>query len=227
MKPVPFLDALNMVGSDPENFKCMYCGASDRERHLFMFFEKLKIWNRIPSFSILHFAPERNLSERIKSLNPVEYIKADLFPRDETIQKVDATDIPFGAGKFDLIICNHVLEHIPDYRKALQEIYRVLKAGGIAILQTPYSKLLVKNFDDENINSPELQLFFYGQRNHVRVFGEQQFFSDLESNGFELEIKRNDAFFTDTECIYYGVNKKEDLIMVRKPHSAGPVNVQP
>lgn len=225
MKPIPFMEALNMVGSDPKNFKCMYCGASDRERHLFMYFKKLELWNRIPSFSILHFAPERNLSERIKSLNPVEYIKADLFPKDETIQKVDATDIPFEVGKFDLIICNHVLEHIPDYRKALQEIYRVLKAGGVAILQTPYSKLLMKNFEDESINSPELQLFFYGQRNHVRVFGEQQFFSDLESVGFELNIISNDVYFTEEECFYYGVNKMEDLIMVRKSNSSPLVNV--
>ncbi|MEZ4972112.1 MAG: class I SAM-dependent methyltransferase [Cyclobacteriaceae bacterium] len=212
----PFIKHLNVVGSDPDNFKCIYCGSSDRERHLFMFFTELNLWDSVSSSSVLHFAPERELSMKLESLKPSEYIKADLFPKDESIMKLDATRIFFEDFRFDLIICNHVLEHIPDYFTALKELYRVLKTGGKAILQTPYSKLISNNFEDANISTEDQRLFFYGQRNHVRVFSQDQLFRDLELVGFRLNIVANDSIFNEVDCHYYGVNRVEDLVMVIK-----------
>ena len=154
---------LKTVGSDVDNFGCLYCGCHDRERHLVMFFDKLMLWENMKNGKILHFAPERQLAKKIGEQIPLEYIKADLFPTNQDIKKIDATAIPFGDDTFDFLIGNHILEHIPDYRNVLSEFNRVLTPGGTAILQTPYSKLLRYNFEDDGIDSDALRLFFHGQ----------------------------------------------------------------
>lgn len=207
---------LDTVGSDIDNFGCMYCGAHDRERHLFMYFDKLNLWDVIPNSRLLHFAPENNLSQKIESLSPEKYIKADFYPTDVGVQKVDATAIPYGDNEFDIVLCNHVLEHIPNFQKALDEIYRIIKPNGIAILQTPFSKTLAKHFEDDGIKTDELRRIFYGQNDHVRRFGEKQFFKDLEMTGFELDIKEHNSFFKNADSFRYGVNHKEDLVKVIK-----------
>lgn len=205
------------VGSDVENFGCYYCNCNDRERHLFMYFDRLGLWNNITNSTILHFAPEAPLIKKIESLNPKEYIKCDLLPKEDW-QKVDITNINFPENHFDIIICNHVLEHVPDHIKALQEMSHVLKNGGWAILQTPYSELLYNHFEDSNINTDARRLIFYGQEDHVRVLSKRQFFDELSSI-FNLKIVENKTLISDEECFRYGVNKKEDLIMVDKQKS--------
>jgi len=217
-KNVPiWIKNVEPVGSDFDNFYCPYCHSHDRERHLFMFFDKLNLWDKMQNANILHFAPERALPKKIEKYAPLKYIKADLFPSNNNIEKIDATEIPYKDATFDFLIFNHILEHIPDYMKALKEIYRVLKPNGIAILQTPYSKLLEKNFEDAGINTDELRLFFYGQEDHVRIFSEKQFIKALKDSGFILEIIRHDNFFSDNDSLYFGVNKNEDLIKVTNP----------
>lgn len=217
-----FNQRLNIVGSDVDNFGCMYCESHDRERHLFMFFDRTGLWDKARGASVLHFAPEKNLSKRLEDNHPVNYVKADLFPNEEGIRKIDATRVPFEDHTFDMIIANHILEHIPDHFAALREFYRVLKPGGVGIFQTPYSTLLKENFEDENINTDDLRLFFHGQRDHVRTFGEYRFMRSLEETGFHLQIAKHAEFFDSQMTYLYGVNSKEDLIQVIKPLSAAP-----
>ena len=93
-----------------------------------------------------------------------------------------------------------------------------VKNNGIAILQTPYSKLLKKNFEDCNLVTDEIRLYFYGREDHVRIFSEENLFNDLKDVGFKLNIIRNNKLFSNIECKYFGVNPKEDLIMVIKPN---------
>ena len=179
-------------------------------------FDKLMFWGNMENGKILHFAPEGCLPNKISEQAPSEYVKADLYPINQDIRKIDATAIPFSDDTFDLLIANHILEHIQDYRKALSEFYRILKPGGIAILQTPYSRLLRNNFEDDGIDSDELRLFFHGQEDHVRTFGEHQFLKSLEEAGFSLQIKKHEAYFDASSAYYYGVNINEDLIMLKK-----------
>jgi SAM-dependent methyltransferase len=212
-----YIRKFDIIGSNGENYGCAYCHSNDRLRHLFMYFDAVKFWEKIPGSSILHFAPEKNLVTAIKNFNPAEYILADYYPADDTIRKIDITSIPFEGSAFGLLICCHVLEHIVNYKKALDEIFRVLKPGGTAILQTPYSTVLKRNFEDENINNEELRLSFYAQKDHVRIFGQEQFLMDLAKAGFDLNIIKNNDCFSPEETFRYGVNEKEDLIMVSKP----------
>jgi hypothetical protein len=95
----------------------------------------------------------------------------------------------------------------------LQEISRVLKVNSIAILQTPYSELLHNHFEDPGINTNELRLLFYGQEDHVRIMSKKQFFDEL-AQYFTVNIIKNQSFFSDEDCTKYGVNSREDLIMV-------------
>ncbi|MDF1549680.1 MAG: class I SAM-dependent methyltransferase [Bacteroidales bacterium] len=201
-----------IVGSDIENFGCYYCNCNDRDRHLFMYFDKLNIWDKFKNARILHFAPEKPMENKIEQLLPVEYIKCDLHPKDNW-RKIDITKIDFEADYFDILICNHVIEHIPDHLQALKEISRVLKKTGFAILQTPYSKLLYNHFEDPNINTDALRLTFYGQEDHVRIVSKRQFVDEL-SLYFTLNIVKNENLFSNEECYRFGVNNKEDLIMV-------------
>ena len=206
---------LAIVGSDVVNYGCPFCHSNDRERHLFLYFDRLKLWETLRDASVLHVAPERNLSERIKACKPRNYFKVDLYPANPEVKRVDIVDIPHASGSFDLVICNHVLEHVADDRRALSEIYRVLKPGGRAVLQTPFSKVLTRTFEDPGIATEHLRLELYGQEDHVRLYG-MDFLGKLQAAGLRLKICRHDDVATKSEAYYYGMNPKEDLILVEK-----------
>jgi SAM-dependent methyltransferase len=165
---------------------------------------------------VLHFAIEKNLTQAIENLHPQCYVKADLFPKNNDITKMDCTSIPHPDNTFDVIICNHVLEHVPDYKKAMSEFFRVLKPGGSAILQVPLARLLKRNFEVKNTDTDELRNYFYEQKDHVRLFSEDQYLEDLANCGFKPAIAKSSMYFTQEECKLYGVNFKEDLICVGK-----------
>jgi predicted SAM-dependent methyltransferase len=209
-----FISDLEIIGSDTKNFSCPYCFSHDRERHLFMYFDKLSLWKDLQG-TTLHFAPEKHLSRKISNLNPKSYIKADLYSTDDSVEKIDITKIPYPDNSFDFLICNHVLEHITDIQVAINEIYRVLKSGGQAVLQTPYSSILAQSFQDENIDTDALREKFYGQKDHVRVFG-KDFFTLLEEKGFKLKLKNHLETLSEFDTYVFGVNSKEDLILVEK-----------
>ncbi|MDV4149715.1 glycosyltransferase [Clostridium sp. AL.422] len=206
----------NTIGSDVENFLCPECYCHDRERHLIKYFDKLKIWDKyIRGKRVLHIAPEDNIYKIIHNLDTKEYVCGDLYPKNNSIINIDITNMQFENNYFDFIICNHVLEHIHDDLIAMKELKRVLRNGGYVVLQTPYSNEIHKSFEDEKINTPEMRKKYYGQSNHVRIYG-TDLFERLENAGFSLEIIKNDDLFTREECKKYGFNYREDLILVRK-----------
>ncbi|VYU41723.1 glycosyltransferase [Clostridium tertium] len=210
------INKYNIIGSDVENFLCPQCHCHDRERHLIKYFDKMKIWDKyIKDRRVLHIAPEHNIQKIIHDLNTKEYVCGDLYPTKNYIIDLDITNIQFDNNYFDFIICNHVLEHIPDDLKAMSELYRVLKNGGYAVLQTPYSNEINNSFEDEKIMSDEERKKYYGQCDHVRIYG-IDFFDRLKKSGFSLNIIKNEELFTLEECKKYGFNYREDLILVKK-----------
>lgn len=100
--------------------------------------------------------------------------------------KADICDLPFEDNSYDFILCNHVLEHISDDTKAMQELYRVLKKGGTAILQIPQDLEREKTFEDDSITDPKERAKIFGQYDHVRVYG-RDFFDKLREIGFSVE----------------------------------------
>lgn len=135
------------------------------------------------SKKILHFAPEPILTEIFKK-SGAEYFDADIDSQKATYQ-IDMTNIPFDNNTFDYIFCIHVLEHIPDDRKAMNELYRVLKLGGTAYLCVPLKKTF---HEDLSIADPKERTRLYGQYDHVRNYDFETFRHRLSDAGFNTDI---------------------------------------
>jgi len=148
-------------------------------------------------------------------LNNIDYLTADLNP-EQVMVKMDITAIQYPDKTFDAILCNHVLEHIPDDRKAMSELHRVLKPGGWAILQVPVSKVLEQTYEDSTITSPQEREKHFGQKDHVRIYG-KDYSQRLKEAGFEVEAYSwtNDNGFRN-ETNQYGLNKDEAVFYCTK-----------
>ena len=133
---------------------------------------------------VLHMAPEQCFLKRFKKLGH-DYVTADLYSPIADV-KADITALPFEDNSFDVIFCNHVLEHIPDDIKAMQELYRVLKKGGMGIFQIPQDLNRETTFEDDSITDPKERAKIFGQYDHVRVYG-RDYFDKLRSIGFTVE----------------------------------------
>jgi SAM-dependent methyltransferase len=133
---------------------------------------------------ILHIAPEEALRTRFTAVQGLNYLSADIDATDAMV-KMDITDIDFPGNSFDIIFCSHVLEHVLDDRKAIQEFYRVLSPGGYLVAIVPdYAD---KTFEDPTVTSPEERERVFGQRDHVRIYG-KDFIERLRDAGFEVEV---------------------------------------
>jgi len=212
-----YLKQLDWTGSDFDNFWCPYCRSHDRERHLKLYFDALNYWDLFKGAAVLHFAPEKHIALCIESCNPKRYLKGDINPARRGIEIVDVTAIEEADKTFDFVLCNHVLEHVHDDQKALSEIFRVLKPGGTAILQTPYApKLLQTRERDPGIATEGQRLEFYGQEDHIRLYGVDLIDRIFEA-GFDLTLKKHSMVLPHVDCDVAGVNGSEPLFVARKP----------
>jgi SAM-dependent methyltransferase len=212
----PLMRALNVVGSNPDQFECPRCGAHDRERHLLMYLRATGLLESIRDKSVLHFAPEKRLARLIAAGKPSNYICCDLYPSAPEIQRVDMLDMQFSAESFDVVIANHVLEHDSEDSKALREICRVLAPGGYAILQTPYSARLHNTWQDSGIDDDDSRLEAYGQKDHVRLFG-RDIFDRFASAGLASCVRQHDELLLDIDAVTTGVNIAEPFFLFQKP----------
>lgn len=137
------------------------------------------------AYKMLHFAPEQAFYKRFKKMKNLDYTTTDLNSPLADV-KADICQLPFADNTYDIIFCNHVLEHIPDDTKAMQELYRVLKPGGMAILQIPQDLNRVDTFEDNSITDPKERAKIFGQYDHVRVYG-RDYFDKLRAIGFQVD----------------------------------------
>jgi SAM-dependent methyltransferase len=164
---------------------CPGCGSSDRERLVYLYLTtKTDVFHK--RIKLLHVAPEENLQHVFRKSPNIDYLSADLDPSKAMI-RMDISDIHYEDSTFDVIICNHVLEHVPDDRRAMGEIYRVLKSGGWAILQVPISMVLDATFEDVTAQTPQERERLFGQEDHVRIYA-RDYRDRLEGVGFFVEV---------------------------------------
>lgn len=213
--------ALKVVGSDVRRFGCPRCTSHDRERHLVLYLRALGVEAQVPQLRILHMAPERHLSRWFARIGPVKYLRGDLFPSGPDIERLDLQALPFADGSFDLVIANHVLEHVEDDARSVAEIARVLAPGGRAILQTPYSPVLARTFEDPGITSPQARLQAYGQEDHVRLYG-RDIFQRFSAAGLTDAHLTHEQLLPGVDAYRHGVNPAEPLFLFRKPEPAAP-----
>lgn len=134
---------------------------------------------------VLHIAPEPCLQKRLRALPALRYVSADLESPWAEIH-CDIQDLPFQEEAFDLILCNHVLEHIPDDRRAMRELRRVLAPGGRALLLVPMDTQRATTLEDPAINTDALREQYYWQRDHLRLYG-RDYPDRLREQGFQVE----------------------------------------
>jgi SAM-dependent methyltransferase len=163
---------------------------------------------------LLHFAPEQAFYNRFKKLKNLEYTTTDLNSPLADV-KADICNLPFADSSFDFILCNHVLEHIPDDTKAMQELYRVLKTGGTAILQIPQDLKREYTFEDNSITSKKERAKIFGQYDHVRVYG-RDYFNKLRSIGFKVQEIDYTSSLTSSEIDKFRLAKGEIIPVCTK-----------
>lgn len=165
------------------NARCRECGSLERHRLVWAYLELESDLFRGGRKRVLHIAPEPVIRERLEGHPQIEYLSGDLRP-GKAMVAMDITAMPWGNGSFDFILCSHVLEHVPDDRRAMSELLRVLRPGGWAILAVPIRGEYT--YEDPSITSPEERARHFGQADHVRKYGSRDFPERIRSVGFEV-----------------------------------------
>ena len=156
---------------------------------------------------LLHFAPEQAFYNRFKKIENLDYTTTDLDSPLADV-KADICNLPFDDNSYDYILCNHVLEHIPDDKKAMQELYRILKPGGFAILQIPQDVNREVTFEDDSITDPKERAQIFGQYDHLRIYG-MDYFDKLKNVGFHVKAIDYTTQLTPQEIDKYRLAKGE------------------
>lgn len=177
---------------------CPHCGSLERHRLLWLFLERHPeiFFKNLPK-RMLHVAPEAIIRDKFRKLLGNNYITSDICAGAADVQ-MDICDIKLPDNSFDAIMCNHVLEHVPDDLKAMSEFRRVLTPGGVAFLMVPIT--VEKTFEDPSITDPEERLRVFGQKDHVRRYG-VDFIDRLRSVGFNVECFSPDKVASKSEVI--------------------------
>lgn len=167
-----------------DNVLCPNCLSLERHRLIWYYLNHHTDFFDSP-YKLLHMAPEQCFYKRFRNLENIEYVTADLeSPLAEV--KLDIQDMPFEDNTFDAVFCNHVFEHIPDDKKAMREVLRVMKPGAWAILQVPQKAGAATTYEDDSIIDRAERAKHFGQYDHLRLYG-ADYGDVLRSQGFEVE----------------------------------------
>ena len=166
------------------NARCARCGSLERHRLLWLYLrEHTQVFSE--PVRILHFAPEPCVSRRLSALRHVHYVSADVVSGSVAVT-LDIERIPFEPESFDLILCSHVLEHVTDDGAALKEVYRVLRTGGLALVQIPVDETRSTTFEDPTATDAADRARLFGQSDHVRIYG-RDCVERLQGAGFAVD----------------------------------------
>jgi SAM-dependent methyltransferase len=192
--------------------QCPVCQSLERHRLLWLFFtRRTSLFEATPK-RLLHVAPERAFARHFERLAYLDYVTTDLFAQNVTVQ-MDICKLGCLEESFDVILCNHVLEHIPDDRQAMRELYRVLKTGGWAVLLVPIT--VQKTFEDPSITDPAERERLFGQHDHVRRYG-PDYVHRLEEAGFAVKRIPATDMVAAARFRYFGIRGSEEIFLCTK-----------
>jgi SAM-dependent methyltransferase len=187
----------------------------ERHRLLWLYLQnETNFFTSTEKIKVLHFAPEQEFYKRFKKQTNLEYTTTDLLSPLADV-KADICNLPFQDNTYDIILCNHVLEHIPDDTKAMQELYRVMKPGGMGIFQIPQDLKRAVTFSDDSITDQKERAKIFGQYDHVRVYG-RDYFDKLRTIGFRVEEVDYTSTISSDLVEKYCLAKGEIIPMVYK-----------
>lgn len=191
--------------------QCPFCYSRPRHRVAYMYFQqKTNLFDGTPK-RMLHIAPEPSLERRFREIPGIDYLSGDL-DSDAAMVQMDITDIRYPDSSFDVIYCSHVLEHVPDDRRAMRELARVLKPGGWAVIAVPIIR--DRTLEDPAITSPEARTKAYGQWDHVRAYG-PDFADRLRESGFDVTVDGFTKGLSEEIVRRHGLSR-EDVYFLRK-----------
>lgn len=198
-----------------ENVFCPRCVSKNRER---LIKDVMDHYLHISDKKILHFSPEKNLYGYLRTQAMVTTI--DISPGfyktiDPSISYGDATNLRFEDNSFDIVVANHMLEHIPEDIKAMKEIIRVLKNDGVAVLQVPWSETLPETIEDPFITDPKKQAALYGQKDHVRIYTLNDYVNRLQLAGFYVQVIPCEAL---KQFRVHAIQENEPVVLGYKLH---------
>ncbi len=198
------------------NTQCPYCKSYERHRAQWMYYSECTgLFQPRQSIVVLHCAPEEIFFRKLFQKENIDYYPVDKWKGytvcgERMRDYVDLTRMPYEDDKFDYILCNHVLEHILDERAALSELKRVLKPGGTAFLNVPINLELAHTLENPAYNTDALRLKYYGQCDHVRLYG-RDYKEHLEKAGFHVTCIRIKDIYSEEIIWKYGLNQAEEI----------------
>lgn len=197
-----------------KNAMCPRCKSLERHRLLWLYLKSNTNLYRA-RLKVLHIAPEAIFQKILKSMQNLDYISADLNSRYAMVN-MDVTNIIYENCSFDVILCSHVLEHVEDDRKAIEELYRVLKPGGWAILQVPVYSDLERTIEDATVRTPKERELAFGLKEHVRKYG-LDYKDRLENAGFTVNVDQYVKSLSPEIVKFFCLDKDENIYFCTKP----------
>ncbi len=188
---------------------CPMCHSQPRTRLLVLWMRRETDILTSPR-SVVHVAPERVLRDRLSDVGHRPYVTVDLQAPMVDV-RADLSLLPFRVGAFDVVICNHVLEHVTDDRKSIAEVRRILRPGGTASLMVPYQPDRV-TVEDPSIADPDRRTELFGQSDHVRLYG-QDYIDRLDDAGFDVSCSLYWKTLGDQDATRFGLQRDEYLIV--------------
>jgi predicted SAM-dependent methyltransferase len=199
-----------------DTFFCPVCGAQDKARLYALYLNsQIKKMYKGSKLKLVHFAPEGGLGDLLRNNDYINYRSADLF-RSDVDDKADLTNLSnYSQDSFDIFICSHILEHIPNDKLAISELYRILKKNGIGIIMVPILLSLNNTYEDMSIIKEEDRLIHFGQEDHVRIYEKSDFILRLKNAGFNVNMFGVSNFGEDS-FKKIGLNGTSVLYIVEK-----------
>lgn len=211
-----FVDKSSILTTTVDGY-CPRCNAKARHRRDWLYLEP-KLSSRIDELWLLDVAPWWSFGRNLRRMNRIRYVGLDLDYGAPFVSVAgDLGDMPLASSVFDAIICIHVLEHVDDDRRAMEEICRVLKPGGWAIITVP---ILPggRTREDPSVTSPDERKKIFGERGHVRFYG-MDIRDRLEAAGFHVTLEPADNI--DSSVMQkHGLRLDENIFFCEKPRSA-------
>ena len=194
---------------------CVVCGSLERHRLLMLYLRQRTNLFR-DQLSVLHFSPERGIGGELARQKNLKYATSWYEPDRPADFHLDLTALALPDNSWDVLIVYHILEHITDDRKAMGEMFRVLKPGGWAVVQVPTDER-AESLEDPNIKTAEERRVHYGDPDHVRFYGWKDFADRLTAAGFQVTIAQFAQDLSDQQVREFALDRNERIYMVRKP----------
>jgi SAM-dependent methyltransferase len=197
-----------------DNVLCPYDLTLERHRLMWLYLKNESNFFSAEKLNVLHIAPEQCFHKTFKAQQNLDYLTGDLLSPIADMH-FDLHSIPLEDNRFDVVFCNHVLEHVDDALQCMRELHRVMKPGGWGIMQVPQDMTRAVTYEDPTIVTPEDREKHYWQYDHVRLFG-RDYPEWLKKAGFEVKEYIPSEHFSDEQIDRYRLMRKEILYIVSK-----------